>query len=76
MSAAARNWVTEKLHVYTFEVGEGDFVTDMTTTAADEREARRHIRERLERCGLDKPMKLISVQWNVYKRTKSVGVAS
>lgn len=70
MSAATRNWVTEKLHVYTFEVGEGEFVQDMTTTAASEREAMRHIRERLDRCGVDRPMRLISVQFNVSKRTK------
>lgn len=74
--SAAKTWVTESVHVYAFDAYSGEFSTRMETAAADEREARRHIRERLARCGLQRDLRLISVRWNVYKRTKTLPVAS
>lgn len=64
----------EPVHAFTFEVGEGEFVHDMTARAASEEEARAMIQRRLVEAGLTRPrpIRLISTTERVGVRTKQV----
>jgi hypothetical protein len=75
-SSLHKNWVTEAVHVYTFEVSSGEFSTTMETAAASEGEARKHIKDRLDRCGVQRDIALVSVRFNVYRRTRTLRVSS
>ena len=63
----------EYVHAFTFEVGEGEFIHDMTARAASEEEARETLRRRLVDVGMNKPrpMRLISTTPNVGVRTRA-----
>lgn len=63
----------EHVHAFTFEVGEGEFVHDMTARAASEEEARDAIKRRLVDAGMTRPrpMKLVSTTPHVGVRTRA-----
>lgn len=63
----------EYVHVFDFEVGEGEFTHDMTARAASEEEAREIIKRRLLSVGIGhRPVRLVSTKERVAVRTKSV----
>jgi hypothetical protein len=66
----------EYVHTFEFEVGEGDFVHDMTARGASEEEAREHIKRRLESVGIGhRPIRLVGTKERVAVRTRSTVAA-
>lgn len=59
----------EYVHIYTFEVGEGETALEMTARGSSEQEARAIIQHRLNANGMTRKIELQSVKAKVAVRT-------
>ena len=74
--SAAKNWVTEAVHLYTFDIGDGEFQMEMCAAAPSEDEALVAIKNRLLRCGVERKIALQSVKMNVAKKTRTFAMCA